>query len=93
MNWQLHWRKRPLLPLLFLLLLAFGLRLYGLASQSLWWDELKTWERTTMPLDEMLTGLIGIRDQVPFYYWIMRFWSQIGTEAVILRLSPSTLEQ
>ena len=86
MNWQLIWRKRPLLPLLLLLLLAFGLRLYGLANQSLWWDELKTWERATMPLDEMLTGLITIRDQVPFYYWIMRFWSQIGTEAVILRL-------
>lgn len=86
MDWQTNWRKRPFLPLLLLLLLAFGLRLYGLTNQSLWWDELKTWERATLPLNEMFTGLIGIRDQVPFYYWIMRFWTQIGTEAAVLRL-------
>lgn len=72
--------------LVFVLWLAFGLRLYGLATQNLWWDELKSWERAAMPLNEMLTDLIGIRDQVPFYYWLMRFWAQIGTDTVILRL-------
>ncbi|MBK8901474.1 MAG: glycosyltransferase family 39 protein [Anaerolineaceae bacterium] len=86
MNWPTGWRKRPSLPFILLLLLAFGLRLFGLAQQSLWWDELKTWERTTMPLSVMLTNLVGIRDQVPFYYWVMRFWTQIGTDAIILRL-------
>ncbi|WP_420631472.1 glycosyltransferase family 39 protein [Candidatus Leptofilum sp.] len=82
----MSWQKRPLLPLVCILLLAFALRLAGLDSQSLWWDELKTWERATMPLEEMFAGLIGIRDQVPFYYWLMRFWSKIGTEPFILRL-------
>jgi hypothetical protein len=78
--------KLPLNQLLVILLLAFGLRLYGLATQNLWWDELKTWERAAMPLNEMLTDLIAIRDQMPLYYWLMRFWAQIGTDAVILRL-------
>ncbi|MFZ1395247.1 MAG: glycosyltransferase family 39 protein, partial [Candidatus Promineifilaceae bacterium] len=86
MLWVKSWRKRPSLPLTGILLLAFALRLYGLASQNLWWDELKTWERATMPLNEMLKDLFSIRDQVPFYYWLMRFWAQIGTEAIILRL-------
>lgn len=86
MNWQKAWRQRPYLPLTLILLLAFALRLAGLAQQSLWWDELKTWERATMPLDEMFANLIGIRDQVPFYYWLMRFWRKIGTEPIILRL-------
>ena len=78
--------KRPFLLMLFILLLAFGLRLYGLDSQSLWWDELKTVERAIMPLDDMLTNLIGIRNQVPFYYWLMRFWAQIGTETPMIRM-------
>ena len=94
MNWQKGWWKRPLRlgsvqaypTLLLILLLAFALRLYGLANQSLWWDELKTWERATVPLNQMLTNLIGIRDQVPLYYWMMRFWRTIGTEPTILRL-------
>jgi 4-amino-4-deoxy-L-arabinose transferase-like glycosyltransferase len=37
-------------------------------------------------LPEMLRDLMSIRDQVPFYYWVMRFWSKIGTDALILRL-------
>lgn len=78
--------KRPYSPIILILLLGFGLRLLGLDGQSLWWDELKTWERATMPLNEMVSNLIGIRDQVPLYYWLMRFWAQLGTEAAILRL-------
>ncbi|MCA9918317.1 MAG: glycosyltransferase family 39 protein [Anaerolineales bacterium] len=86
MNWQQTWQKRPLRPLTLIILLAFGLRLFGLAQQSLWWDELKTWERATLPLQEMFTSIIGIRDQVPFYYLLMRFWTNIGPESPILRL-------
>lgn len=78
--------KLPLNQLLVILLLAFALRLVGLTSQNLWWDELKTWERATMPLNAMLRDLMSIRDQVPFYYWVMRFWSKIGTDAIIFRL-------
>ncbi|MCB8976674.1 MAG: glycosyltransferase family 39 protein [Ardenticatenaceae bacterium] len=86
MNWHLNWQKRPYLPLIGIVLLAFSLRLYGLTSQNLWWDELKTWERATMPLNHMLADLMNIRDQVPFYYWVMQFWAHIGTDVIILRL-------
>ena len=78
--------KQPFNQLILILLLAFALRLYGLASQNLWWDELKTWERATMPLSAMLRDLMSIRDQVPFYYWVMRLWANFGPDAIILRL-------
>jgi hypothetical protein len=41
--------KQPFNQLLVILLLAFALRLVGLTDQNLWWDELKTWERATLP--------------------------------------------
>lgn len=85
-NWVENWRKRPLFLLTGILLLAFALRLVGLADQNLWWDELKTWERATLPLPEMLHDLMHIRDQVPLYYWLMRFWATIGTDALSFRL-------
>lgn len=64
---QLNWHKRPLLFLLLILLLAFGLRLYGLDHQSLWWDELKTIDRATLPWPDLRTDFITTKDQLPFY--------------------------
>ena len=74
MNWQLIWRKRPLFPLVLILLLAFGLRLSGLNNQSLWWDELKTVQRAAMSAPELMTDLAGHRAHLPFYFLLMQLW-------------------
>jgi mannosyltransferase len=78
--------KRPFIPLIAILLLAFGLRLYKLDSQSLWWDELKTLERATLSLPDLLTDFINTRDQLPLYYLFMRGWVLLGNNSFILRL-------
>ncbi|VAW41959.1 hypothetical protein MNBD_CHLOROFLEXI01-7, partial [hydrothermal vent metagenome] len=78
--------KRPFLPLIPILLLAFGLRLHALGNQSMWWDELKTIERATLPLPALLTDFINTRDQLPAYYLLMRGWIQLGNNAFIVRL-------
>ncbi|MCP4418022.1 MAG: hypothetical protein GY805_15475 [Chloroflexi bacterium] len=78
--------KRPFLSLLPILLLAFSLRLHALDSQSLWWDELKTLQRATLPLPNLLTDFINTRDQLPAYYLLMRGWVRIGDGGFALRL-------
>ncbi|MAT97278.1 MAG: hypothetical protein CL608_09065 [Anaerolineaceae bacterium] len=85
MNWQNVWRERPYLPLLLILLLAFSLRLYMLDSQSLWWDELKTIDRATLPWSDWFIDFSNKKNQVPFYYLLMRGWVWLGTSAFVVR--------
>ncbi len=67
------------------MLLAFGLRLYGLDHQSLWWDELKTIERATLPWPALLTDFINTKDQLPLYYLLIRGWVWLKTSAFVVR--------
>lgn len=85
MNSWIPAKKRPFLPLIAILLLAFALRLHALGNQSLWWDELKTIERATLPLPALLTDFISTRDQLPAYYLLMRGWILLGDKAFIVR--------
>ena len=86
MRWNLVWQKRPYLPLIGILLLAFGLRLHALDSQSLWWDELKTVQRATMTLPDLLADLTRNRAHLPFYFLLMRGWSLfMGNSAFSVR--------
>lgn len=74
------------LLLIILLLLAYALRVNNLGNQSLWWDELKTLERATLPIKDMLVDLISKRNHMPLYFFIMRSWVLFtGQSAFTLR--------
>ena len=79
-------QKKGITALIFLLLLAFALRLHALGNQSMWWDELKTIERTTYTLAALLDDFISTRDQLPAYYLLMRGWILLGNNAFVVRL-------
>lgn len=77
---------RPYAVLIPILLLAFGLRLYELDDQSLWWDELKTIERALLPLPDLLIDFINTKDQLPIYFLAMRGWIKLGNTSFFMRL-------
>lgn len=73
------------LLLLLLILLGFALRLYELAGQSMWWDELSTVARTAVSLEDLFQNLFSIRNHMPLYFLLMRPWAEIGRSALIMR--------
>lgn len=67
-----------------LTLLAFTLRAYGLAAQSLWSDEDITLDRAGKAVADILAGLPV--EQAPLYYLLMRGWALVaGTSDFALR--------
>lgn len=87
-----RWLSRygPAIALCLIILLAVGLRLYGLENQSLWNDELSGWRYSQVDeLDQVIKRVP--RDHPPgfqvfLYYWI----HNIGDSAYLLRL-PSAI--
>jgi 4-amino-4-deoxy-L-arabinose transferase-like glycosyltransferase len=81
------------LPLLVVLLLAFGLRVYHLDFQSLWADEGISLVRSRLPYNEMIRTLPA--EHVPGYWLLLRAWvSLAGVTDFALRylsLLPSVL--
>lgn len=65
--------------------LAFGLRLYRLDAQSLWWDELYTVASMALPLPEMVDNLFDDRVHLPLYFLLMQAWGEIGRGELIVR--------
>lgn len=69
------------------LLVAAAVRLPGLGQESLWVDEGTTYIRAVLPLDVVLRNVLGVRDQVPLYYLLLRLSSPaFGTSEFGLRL-------
>ncbi|MEM7334949.1 MAG: glycosyltransferase family 39 protein [Chloroflexota bacterium] len=71
--------------LILVLLLAFGLRVWELESQSLWWDELKTVFRAELSFAELIQDLLEKRGHVPFYFWLMQGWGKLGLSSFNVR--------
>lgn len=69
-----------------ILLLAFGLRVYRLDYQSMWWDEIKTGVLTMVPLRAVFENLFTIRNHVPLYFLLVRAWAWMGRTDLTLRL-------
>jgi hypothetical protein len=93
-----HRARRPnavvqALPILVLLLLAFGSRVYQLDLQSLWGDEGISLLRASLPFEEMMRALP--REHVPGYWLLLRAWLSVaGTTDFALRflsVLPSVL--
>ena len=84
----LHQKTKGTLPsgiLVAILLLAFLLRVNGLSNQSLWYDELATWNRAILPFSDMIDDLLMNRKHLPTYFIIMRIWALLGDSELILR--------
>lgn len=80
-------------PLLFIFLLGFLLRLYRLPQQSLWFDEYLAYTSLTpLGLKHFLAHfrtLIPEHGLAPSYYVVFYFWAKVvGTSPTFLRLFP-----
>ncbi|MGD1993042.1 MAG: glycosyltransferase family 39 protein [Anaerolineae bacterium] len=82
--------QRHRIPLLILLLLAFTLRVWGLADHNIWWDEgVGAW-LARLPVGAILHWT-GHDVHPPLYYLLLRgWWLLVGDGAFILRF-PSAL--
>jgi len=83
--------NRALLALLAIMLLGAVLRFYGLGFQSLWGEELASWDFSTRETISQVIG--GVRSDIdpPLYFLILRFAQWIfGDSEWALRL-PSAL--
>jgi len=59
------------------ILLGFGLRLWGLSSQPIWWDEARNITVASKPLREIpASGELDIHP--PLYFLLLHFWMRIG---------------
>jgi mannosyltransferase len=82
---QKLYRPYHRLGLIVLLLLAFALRTYELAAQSLWYDEAISWYLTRMTLPQ-LTVWTANDIQPPLYYYLLWLWVRLaGTSEFALR--------
>ena len=69
--------------------IGFALRLYNLASESLWYDELLQLDIAQQPLNTLLPAL-PIHSAVPLDYIITHFWIILGQQEFWVRL-PAVL--
>ena len=75
---------RTLLPLVFVLLVAFVLRVINLDTQDIWGDEATSIFRSHHPLGGVFSN---IEEHPPLYSLILFFWLRlVGTEPFALRL-------
>lgn len=72
-----------ILPLI--LLLGFGLRLYGLDIESLWYDELLQLDIVQQPLGSILP-LLPRHTALPLDYILLHFWVLLGRQDFWVRL-------
>ncbi len=63
-------------PLIGLLLIAFGLRIFRLDAQSLWWDEGISLHLATSSLVEIVADRIN-NIHPPLYFFILKIWLQL----------------
>ena len=69
-----------------ILLLAFGLRVYHLGNQSLWFDESFTWwVGAVLPSAELWPSLLPFGAYTPLFYLLMRGVAAIGQSEYVLR--------
>jgi mannosyltransferase len=60
-----------------IVLLAAGLRFYGLARQGLWYDESRTGWMMRTPLDQVLAGVPRTESTPPLYYVVLWGWVRV----------------
>lgn len=78
-------RTNPQIAVLPVLLMAYGLRLFRVAEQSFWWDEVHTVVSVNGSLQETFRILFEIRSHVPLYFVLMQSWAGSGSSEFVLR--------
>ena len=72
--------------LLFITALAFALRLYGLDTQSLWFDEILMVFLAWLSWYDGLVRLLGHGIQLtPLFHWVVKLWLTVGDSDWLLR--------
>ncbi len=71
--------------ILLIICLAYALRVFRLANQSYWWDELSTVGSSAIPMAEMLEYQFNNISHLPFYFVLMQGWIGVGDSEFILR--------
>jgi uncharacterized membrane protein len=61
------------LPEIAVLLVAWGVRLYRLGFQSVWWDEGRNINAAMQPL-ALIPHAPGVDIHPPFYFYLLHFW-------------------
>ena len=80
-----------LVALLAIFVVGLALRLYGLGSESLWWDEVYAIATMAHPGSLEIVRLSSTDNNPPFFYLILHFWMLLaGDSAFAVRL-PSAL--
>src|SRR5262245_6327586 len=78
-------RRRELVLVAAVVLLALGLRSYRLSDRSLWLDEAFTWRLVQFPFSEMWVR-ITFDNSPPLYYFVLKTWTAlVGTSPFALR--------
>lgn len=72
------------LPFVVILLLAFALRVYHLASLSIWLDESFSIAAARLPVGELLQ-FIAARSHPPLYFLLLRAWMSLGDGEFVVR--------
>lgn len=70
--------KRSTIIILAVLLLAFGLRLWNLPAQSIWWDEAFTWQTTSHGLANFWQMLLTGDRNPPLYFVSVAVWGSVA---------------
>lgn len=71
-------------------LLGAALRLYGLGTPALWYDEALSLHYARMPIVDLVSHLGRTEVNTPFYYLLLKAWTILGDSEFLLRL-PSAL--
>lgn len=81
-------RLRSLHLVLSLTLLAFVLRTYQLAAQSMWGDEIFGVAVARLGVPQFLDPVFRDRVHPPGFYLLMTFWSALGIQEFVTRYVP-----
>lgn len=79
--------RHPALPVLLILLLALGLRLWGLGGKSLWMDEIFTVQKASMPLRGMMREILDHDAHPPLFQLVEWSVLQFGKGDGFARLA------
>src|SRR5436190_8547580 len=80
-RWMKATRGRRLPLALGILLVAFGLRVWGLAAQSFWWDEAYSTMVASQGLRDLPSTLARDDFHPPLHYVLLHFWMRLAGQS------------
>lgn len=75
-----------------LFILAIALRLYGLTSEVLWFDEIAAVTKAGLPtISEVWDKVLATETTPPLYYILLHFWLRVSSSTEWIRLSSTLM--